>query len=106
MLDIPPSMVFKTILTSTSQVPICHPNRVVLNKVLDGTRYSGYAGFPVAREIAGIRKIHYIKMNNIVMHNKKYVIAWCIMYYFFAIMYRQVPIRSRYPMAKSAQQNI
>jgi len=30
-------MVFKTILTSTSQVPICHPNRVVLNKVLDGT---------------------------------------------------------------------
>ena len=31
-------MVFKTILNTTSQVPIYHPNRVVLNRVLDGTR--------------------------------------------------------------------
>jgi hypothetical protein len=30
-------MVFKTILNTTSQVPICHPNRVVLNSILDGT---------------------------------------------------------------------
>jgi len=31
---VPPSMVFKTKLTSTSQVPICHPTRVVLNRYL------------------------------------------------------------------------
>ena len=34
---IPSSMVFKTILNTTSQVPIYHPIRVVLNLVLDGT---------------------------------------------------------------------
>jgi hypothetical protein len=31
-------MVFKTILNTTSQVPIYHPNRVALNSVLDGIR--------------------------------------------------------------------
>ena len=38
LMYIPSSMVFKTILNTTSQVPICHPNRVVLNSVLDGTQ--------------------------------------------------------------------
>jgi len=41
---VPFSMVFKTILNTTSQVPICHLNRVVLNRVLDGIHKVSYCG--------------------------------------------------------------